>query len=231
MSNLNLINSCEKCARGWKNFQNLTRDELEIVNKNRYEATFKPGEIMLKQGSPASSALFMSDGMAKFYMEGINGKNFIMGIALPGKLILGPGAYVNSRNTYSVAAITTVHACFISFDTLRQMIRINGTFAESFIEDISEKSMKTLNRMVSIAQKRMSGRLAETLLYFSDEVFNSDEYEMILSRQELGEMTSMAKECVVRILKDFEDEGIIYSDASKVKILDREKLIAVAEKG
>lgn len=231
MSNLNLINSCEKCTRGWKSFQNLTRDELEIVNRNRYEATFKPGEIMIKQGSPASSALFMSDGMAKSYMEGTNGRNFIMGIALPGRLLLGPGAYVNSRNTYSVAAITTVHACFISFDILRQMIRINGAFAESFIEDISEKSMKTLNRMVSIAQKRMSGRLAEALLYFSDEVFNSNEYEMILSRQELGEMTSMAKECVVRILKELEDEGIIYSDASRLKILDKEKLIAVSEKG
>jgi CRP-like cAMP-binding protein len=221
MSGVNLINNCDTCARRWKNFQHLTKEQLQLINDNRYEATFKPGEIMLKQGSPTSNALFMANGMAKTYIEGINGKNFIMSIALPGRLIMGPGAYVNSRHNYSVAAITSVQACFISFDIFKQLVRINGAFAESLLEDISE----------NLAQKRMSGRLAEVLLYFSDEVFSNDEYEMILSRQELGEMASMAKECVVRILKELEESGVIYSDSSKIKILNREKLIQISERG
>ena len=231
MSDTNLINSCENCPQAWKNFQHLTKSELQLINENRYEATFKPGEIMIKQGSPTSNALFMADGMARIYIEGINGKNFIISIVLPGKLILGPGAYVNSRNTYSVAAITTVHACFISFDIFKQIVRVNGAFAESLLEDISVKSLRSHIRMVNLAQKRMSGRLAEALIYFSDEVFQKDEYEMILSRQELGEMTSMAKECVVRILKELEESGVIYSDSSRIKILDKEKLIQISEKG
>jgi CRP-like cAMP-binding protein len=231
MSVENLIESTEICSRLWKNFQHLTKSELKLINENRYEATFKPGEIMIKQGSPTSSALFMSDGMAKTYIEGSNGKNFIMSIALPGRLIMGPGAYVNSRHTYSVAAITTVHSCFISFDIFKQLVRVNGAFAEGLLEDISAKSLRSHIRMVNLAQKRMSGRLAEILLYFADEVFKSDEYDMILSRQELGEMTTMAKECVVRILKELEDSGIIYSTASEIKILDRERLIQISEKG
>ncbi len=227
----NIIDSCEDCTKQWKNFKLLTKSELQLINENRYEATFKPGEIMIKQGSPTSSALFMADGMAKTYIEGTNGKNFIMSIALPGKLIMGPGAYVDSRHNYSVAAITTVHACFISFDIFKHLVRVNGAFAESLLEDISGKSMKTHERMVNLVQKRMSGRLSEILLYFSDEVFHSDEYDMILSRQELGEMATMAKECVVRILKELEDSGIIYSTASKIKIRDKERLIMLSQKG
>jgi len=231
MTSLNLVNSCESCIFGWKNFKLLTSDELKLVNENRYEATFKPGEIMLKQGSPTSNALFMSTGLAKSYFEGLNGKNFILGIAMPGNLIAGPGAYVNSRHSYSVSAITTVQACFISFDIFKHLVRVNSIFAEKLIEDISEKALKSDTRMVNLVQKRMSGRLAEILLYFANEVFKSDEYEMIMSRQELGEMTSMAKECVVRLLKEFEESGIIYSDSSKVKILDRDKLVLISEKG
>jgi CRP-like cAMP-binding protein len=231
MSGQNLIKSCEDCVHGWKNFQHLTESELALVNENRYEATFRPGEIMIKQGSPTSNALFMSNGLAKTYIEGINRKNFILGIALPGRLIMGPGGYVNSRHSYSVSAITSVQACFISFDVLKRLVRENGGFAESFLEDISAKSLNSLTRMVNLAQKRMSGRLAEVLIYFADEVFHKDEYEMILSRQELGEMTSMAKECVVRILKELEDSGVIYSDSSSIKILDRERLIQISEKG
>ena len=231
MSVINLISSCETCTRRWKNFQHLTQEELDLVNDNRYEATFKPGETIIKQGSPTSNALFMASGMAKSYIEGLNGKNFILSIALPGRLILGPGAYVDSRHTYTVAAITAVQACFINFDVFKQLVRTNGAFAESLLEDISTKSLGTLNRMVSLSQKKMHGRLADALLYFSDVVFNTDEYEMILSRQELGEMTNMAKECVVRILKELEDSGVIYSDSSKIKILNREKLIQISVKG
>lgn len=231
MSAPNLFDNCENCTGQWKNFQHLTLSELQLINENRYEATFKPGEIMLKQGSPTSSALFMANGMAKIYIEGTNGKDFLMNIALPGKLIMGPGAYVNSRHSYSVAAITTVQACFLNFDIIKQLVRVNGAFAESMLEDTSEKSLKSHMRMVNLAQKRMSGRVAEILLYFSDEVFHKDEYDMILSRQELGDMTTMAKECVVRILKEIEDSGIIYSDSTRIKILDKERLIQISEKG
>lgn len=226
-----MIKSCENCSGGWKNFQLLTKTELEMINENRYEATFKPGEIMLKQGSPTSNALFMANGMAKIYIEGIKGKNFLMGIGLPGNLIMGPGGYVNSRHTYSVSAITSVHACFISFDIFKELVRVNGAFAESLLEDFSAKALKTQIKIVNLAQKRMLGRVAEVLLYFSDEVFKSDEYEMILSRQELGEMTTMAKECVVRVLKELEGLGVIYSDSSNIKILNREKLIQISENG
>jgi len=228
---VNLISSCENCPHQWKNFQHLTKDELNLVNENRYEAAFNPGEIILKQGSPTSNALFISTGLAKLYIEGLNGKNFIMSIAMPGRLIVGPGAYVDSRHTYTVAAITSVHACFINFDILKQLVRTNGAFAQGLLEDISAKSLGSLTRMVNLSQKKMHGRLADALLYFSNVVFNNNEYEMILSRQELGEMTNMAKECVVRILKELEDSGVVYSDSSKIKILDREKLIQISAKG
>jgi CRP/FNR family transcriptional regulator len=231
MPAVNLINSCESCTLRWKNFQYLTQEELKLVNENRYEATFKPGETIMKQGSPTSNALFMASGMAKTYIEGLKGKNFILSIALPGRLILGPGAFVDSRHTYSVAAITSVQACFINFEIFKQLVRSNGAFAESLIEDISAKSQLTLSRMVNLSQKKMHGRLADALIYFSEVVFKSDEYEMILSRQELGEMTNMAKECVVRILKELEDSGVIYSDSSSIRILNREKLVQISEKG
>jgi CRP-like cAMP-binding protein len=231
MSDKNIINSCEECTWGWKNFRHLSKEELKYVNENRYEANFKPGEIMIKQGSPTSSALFLSRGMAKVYIEGNNGKNFIMSIAKPGRLLMGPGAYVNSRHTYTVSAITSVNACFINFDVFRQLVRTNGAFAESMIEDISAKSLKTHTKMVNLTQKKMPGRLAEALLYFANDVFGSDVYEMILSRQELGEMTNMAKESVVRIMKEFEDSGIIKADPAGIRIVDKEKLNLISEMG
>jgi CRP-like cAMP-binding protein len=99
------------------------------------------------------------------------------------------------------------------------------------IEDISAKSLRTHSRMVNLAQKKMPGRLAEAIIYFADDVFKSDEFEMILSRQELGEMANMAKESVIRIMKDFEESGIIRSTSSKIEIIDKVKLNLISERG
>jgi len=231
MSEKNTIVSCETCLVRWKGFEHLTKTELQMINENRYEATFKPGEIMIKQGSPASNALFLASGMGKSYIEGIRGRNFIMSIVQSGRLIMGPGAYVNSRYTYSVAAISFVQACFIHFDIFRQLVKTNGDFAEALLEDISAKSLRSHVRMVNLTQKKMPGRLADVLLYFADEIFHSDDYEMILSRQELGEMTNMAKESVVRILKGMEKSGVIDSTSSRISILDKDKLLMISEKG
>jgi len=85
--------------------------------------------------------------------------------------------------------------------------------------------------MLSLTQKRMHGRLAETILMFADEIFESDEFEMLLSRQELGDMTNMAKESVVRILKEFESEGIIDAGCPRMRIFDKDRLRMISEKG
>jgi CRP/FNR family transcriptional regulator, polysaccharide utilization system transcription regulator len=231
MSNINTIDSCATCTRGWKNFSHLSKKELQYVNENRFEATFKPGEIIIKQGSPASNALFLSEGMAKIYIEGVGGRNFIMSIAKPGRMIMGPGAYATSRHTYTVSSITSVRTCFISFEVFRHLVRTNGSFAESMLEDISVKSLRTHERMVNLAHKKMHGRLAETLIYFANEVHKSDEFKVLLSRQEIGEMTNMAKESVVRILKELSNSGIIEYDYSTIKIIDKQKLALISSNG
>jgi CRP-like cAMP-binding protein len=226
-----LLHSCENCIVAWKNFKNLTGDELKLINESRYEATFKPGEIIIKQGSPAGSAVFLAGGIAKIYIEGLDGRNFILGMAMPTNLILGPGVHISGRHSYSVSALTVVQACFINFDLINQLMRQNPAFALGMLEDLSQKSLVVHNKLVSLTQKRMHGRIAEALLFFSDVVFKSDKYEMILSRQELGEMTNMAKESVVRILKELEGTGVIESGPSRISILDKEKLRLISERG
>jgi len=227
----NNISSCEFCNSCWANFRNLTSEELEIVNKNRYEASFNPSEIIIKQGSPSSNAIFLISGLAKVYMEGYSGRNLIINLAGNSTLLAGPGVHVNSRYCYSVAAITHVKACFISFDVIRKIISGNPGFAVGFIEDLSEKAFRMHQKVLNLTQKKMHGRLAEALLYFADNIFHSDNYEMVLTRQELGEMTNMAKESVVRIMGELENEKIIHASPRSVKILDREKLQVISEKG
>ncbi len=225
------ICNCAECEEGWANFKVLTQEELKVLENNRFEADFRAGEMIMKQASPASNVVFLRYGMAKIYMEGQGRKNLILKIAKPGMMIVGPGIYTDLRHSFSVATINDAKACFISVDIIKELSRSNKAFAEGMMKDLSVMSQFYLDRLLSMTQKKMPGRVAEVLLYLADEVFSSDEFAPLLSRQELADMAGMAKESIVRILKDFTDEGIICSGCPDIKILKRDTLQMISENG
>lgn len=225
------INTCVNCINGWGNFKSLSNDQLTRINENRYEAIFHPGEIIFKEGTPASDAVFLSTGLAKIYMNGFDGKKIILNIAQTRQLILGPGFYVDNRHHYSLSAITEVKACFINSTLLKELVHENSAFAEGFLKDISSKSLYSHNRLISLLHRKMHGRLAEGLLQLSETIFKNDTFNCLLSRQEMGELTGMTKESVVRILKDFDQEGIIKLEPNTIHILDKEKLRRIMHTG
>jgi CRP-like cAMP-binding protein len=222
---------CRTCMNRWENFKNLTEEQMLLICDHRYEANFKSGEIIFKKGSPTSSGIFLVSGMAKVFLEGLDGKNIILSIAKPGVMISGPGTYGDMRHHFTLTALTDVKACFIDMQVIKQLVHLNNTFAEGMLIDISKKSLFMYYKLIGLTQKKMPGRLADALLYLSNQIFESDEFDVILSRQELGEFTNMAKESVIRILKDLEDDGLISSNCSRIKILNKSKLQMISENG
>lgn len=222
---------CDECNEGWANFRVLTDKQLDLLEENRYEAIFRPGEMIIKQLSPASNAVFLKSGMAKIYMEGQGQKNLIINIVKPGRMIVGPGIYTDLRYSYSVASIDEVKACFIGINVIKELFSQNKEFAEGLIREMNMMSHFYLEKLLSMTQKKMPGRVAEILLYLANEVFESDEFKPLLTRQEMADMAGMAKESIVRILKDFSNEGIICSDCPSIKILRKDKLEMISENG
>lgn len=226
-----IIKKCQLCTQGWNNFKNLTEEELEIVNNSRFEAFYQAGEVILKQGSPCSNMVFLASGIGKAYIEGIDGKRIIIGFYRPGSMLVGPGLYGNNRHNYSLSALTNLKACFIDTSIIKELVLNNGKFAEGIIKDISSKSQKTHEQLLKLTQKKMHGRLSDGLLYLSDNLFNADQFNCIITRQELGEFTNMTKESVVRILHEFDKEGIIEINNSDIKILDKKRLEQISFSG
>jgi len=230
MTKRNICN-CIECKEGWLNFRELKDNELDLLERNRYEANFRPGEMIIKQSSPASNAVFLRSGLAKVYMEGQGEKNLIINIARPGRMLVGPGIYTDLRHSYSVSSIDEVKACFISVDIIKELFKQNKDFAEGVIREVSMMSQFYLEKLLSMTQKKMPGRVAEVLLYLANEVFESDEFKPLLTRQELADMAGMAKESIVRILKDFSNEGIICSECPNIKIMKKDTLEMISENG
>lgn len=223
--------SCQKCIQGWENFKNLTDDELASVNENRFEASFKAGETIFKQGSPCSNVIFLRSGIAKVYLEGFDNRKVILNFVKPGRMLMGPGIYVDNRHNYSLAALSDLEVCFVDSKILKEFVLSNPKFAEGYLKHVSKKAHRNHERLFNLTQKKMHGRLAEGILYISNELFNADRFKCIMTRQEIGEFTNMSKESVVRILNKFNAENIIKIDGSIIEILDKKRLEQISYSG
>ena len=87
-------------------------------------------------------------------------------------------------------------------------------------------------RVVSLAQKHLRGRLAETLLFLSKS-FGTDTNGWIhgkITRSDMANLANMTTSNAIRTLAAFRKEGIIETDGKKVKITKPEKLVFISGK-
>jgi CRP/FNR family transcriptional regulator, polysaccharide utilization system transcription regulator len=217
-------NECSNCLKRCNMFKYLSQEEMRYIDENRYEAKFRAGETIFKQGSPTSHIVSFSIGLAKLYMEASNHRDVIISLVQPTTLVGGPGLYLDGRHKYSLAALVDSIVCFIDTRPFKELVKSNSSFAESLIEDLSMKDLRLMQRYVNISIKQSHGRMAEILLYLSNTVFRNNEFDIILSRQELADITGMSKEGAIRILKEFKNDGLIECDNQIFKILDSKRL-------
>jgi len=228
------IEGCEDCLNCLNRapyFQVLSPEELEIVNKDRYSVKYKAGEMILKQGTSGTHILSLIDGIAKIYIEGMGDRNLLLNLAKPWSLLGGPGLHSDRKVHYSVSALTDVSICFIVLDNFNKVMGMNCRFANQLIGHISNHSVILFDKMISLTQKQMHGRMADGLLYLSKDFFQSDSFKLHLSRQEIADLTAMSKDSAIRILKDFERDGIISLQGNELSILDTDQLMNISLKG
>jgi CRP/FNR family transcriptional regulator len=222
--------SCVDCNCKNSIFSALSSAELELINSNRFEVSFKAGEMMFKQGTPSPHFLCLTTGLAKLYIEGY-GKNLILSLVKPVEYILGPGIFVDNRHHYSASAVEDSTACLVDVITFKKMIRNNPDFADEFIRRISLMTIFNFEQFISLTQKQMNGRIADALFYLSNVIYGSNPFDMTISRQDLADLSGMSKESAIRILKEFKDEGILTVDGNTLHILNPQQMKKISETG
>ena len=173
----------------------------------------------------------MKEGLAKVYIEGEKGKNLIVKIIGKGDFISGGGLFNGNVQHFTISAITPVTCCLIDASKLSKLFAENSQFAVELMRNHTKQNNYLLSKMVSLTQKYMPGRVAETLLYLKNEIYNNSKFTTDLSRQELAEMSNMTKESLVRILQQFKESEIIKAQASEIEILNESSLSHISMNG
>ncbi|MFZ4707709.1 MAG: Crp/Fnr family transcriptional regulator [Bacteroidales bacterium] len=212
-------------------FELLTDEEKELINSNSVLVNFKKGETVCKQGSFASHIMYLEKGLVKIYLEG-NPKDLILTVTPP-KNLMGLQSLFEGNNTflYSISTYTEVSLRMIDIQIFKQLLKQNPRFSYRILNILNESASQAYGRFFSLTQKQLNGRLADILLCLSRRIFKSDSFNLPISRSDLSDLTSMSTESVIRIMKDFKDDGIIDIKNKEITLLDLARLERISAKG
>lgn len=231
MPSQDLSKDCKNCKKRNNIFALLNDEELELMDKHRYELTFNKGEIIFKQGSPLTHVACITDGLVKIYLEGLNKRNLIMSFAKPVQMVGGPGMFVDYIHHFSVAAVEETTACLVDTKVIEQLIGRNAEFACDLLKRTNQLSISNFKKFVNLTQKQMHGRIADAFMFLQDEIYGRNPFILTLTRQDLADLTAMSKENVIRVIKTFKDQDFIRVNGNVVEILNKKELIRIGETG
>jgi CRP-like cAMP-binding protein len=103
-----------------------------------------------------------------------------------------------------------------------------------FISELSTHLGASDERTVSLTQKHIRGRLAESLLFLKDSYgVEEDGYTLsiYLSREDLASLSNMTTSNAIRTLSIFASEKLIAIDGRKIKLINEERLRKISRIG
>lgn len=212
-------------------FQVLLPDEVELVKSSKTQVLFRKEDNLTKQGAFASYILFIISGWAKQYLEGDQSRNFNLRIIRPGEFVGLSAVFNKNTFNYSSVALTDCQAILIENAVIARLIRENGEFGFSIIKRYCELNGDLNTTLRKVMYKQMNGRMAETLLYIDTFRVENPEIFQLLSRKDIADFAGISTESAIKLLKNFEKEGLIELNEKDIRLVNLTALNEISKKG
>ena len=229
--NITVIEECTECANCFCSFNALSEEQFKNLSKHSHRLELKPKQVLVNQGQIPNKIMYLRSGIVKeVRKDEILGDQLCRIITKNSYLGL-PSFFTDTQSKTTFIALTKVSVCVLDKFIFKNLIFENGKFAYEILTNCGRDNINNYYHSIELSHKQIYGRVADTLLHLSDNVYQSTEFQNLLSREEMAMMINSTRESVTRAIRNFVKEGIISSQGHKIKILNREKLLHISKHG
>ncbi|MBD3609764.1 MAG: fumarate/nitrate reduction transcriptional regulator Fnr [Gammaproteobacteria bacterium] len=200
----------------------------EIIKRRR---PVKRGDDLFQVGDGFRAIYAVRSGSIKTYTPTHDGQEQVTGFHLPGE-ILGLDAISNSIHPCTAKSLETSSVCEIPFDRLEELGHQIPSLQRQMFKVMSREIFEEESHMLLLGKRNAEERLAAFLLSvsrrFKRRGFSDTEFNLSMSRNDIGNYLGLAVETVSRMFTRFQDDGVVEVDRKSVKILDMERLHRLA---
>lgn len=212
----------------------LSESQRKLLSDNVRIVSFKKNDIIYRDGEPPREVMCLIAGKVKVYKDGVNGRSQIIRAIKAVEFFGYRAFFAGEEYKTSAMAIDNCVVAFLPIQLVIKFVHENNAVSMFFIRHLAKLLGTADERTVSLTQKHIRGRLAETLLFLKDSYgVEEDGYTLsiYLSREDIASMSNMTTSNAIRTLSSFAVENMIAIDGRKIRIMQDEELRKVSKLG
>lgn len=208
----------------------LSTHDLELVKPRMVQKEFRKGEYLFKENTRSKGIYIIRKGKVKIFQTNKDGKQSIVYFYTKGDFFGHRPILGDEAHPVSAVAIDHVVVSHISVQLVQQLLEKSTSLARKLLWSISREFSVWVNKMTFFSQYNLRKRVALSLLIFHRIYQQGDRgvrNSISISRDDFAGFVGTAKETLVRMLRQFKDEGIIASRRTQIIILKPKHLVNI----
>lgn len=197
----------------------LTRLE-SIMKRSR---PLKKGETLFHQGDNFKSVYAVRSGSIKTFSIADDGSEQITGFHLSGELV-GLDAISDDIHPCTTMALETTSYCEIPYHQLEDLSGELPSLRHQLLRIMSREMTQEAQLLMLLGKKTAEERLASFLLSlsarFKERGFSESEFNLSMSRNDIGNYLGLAVETVSRLFTRFQDQGLLNVHGRFIKLIN-----------
>lgn len=224
--------SCVSCLKKIHSlFDDLSADELALLNSHRTVVNYDRGELIYKAGTRASGLLCLNAGKVKVVRSGPKGTEQIIALKRPVDFIDLRALLNDSPYSNSAIALEDSSVCIMDKTDFMNVLLNNPSLTLKFMRLFINELNSNDEHMGNITQKHLRARLADAVFqlegmygYLPD----GQTINCLIKRADLAGLSNMTTANVIRTLSAFAKEGLVVTRKKRLVIQNKEGLLEVS---
>jgi len=199
----------------------------KLIQHRQPRQPLRRNEHLFQSEDALTSLYAIRSGCLKTVLHHATGDEQILGFHLPGELV-GLDALEHNQHTCTAIALTDTHLCQLPFKYLDQALHHIPKLQHQIQRLIGRKINQDHTMMLLLGKKNAEERLLTFLLSLSSRFqqrgFSAHDFNLSMSRHDIGNHLGLAVETISRLLKRFQSQGLITVQHRNIQLHDLEQL-------
>ncbi len=202
-------------------FYGLDERQLAQVVAAAHRQLFSKGDIILYEGERCKVVYLIARGRVRVSKVSAEGRQQVLALLGPGEALNLVPLFDRGVNPASAEALTEVEAYAFSADAFLALVEAIPRIARNLLTDLAGKLRELVELVEDLSFRTVSARLARFLLSLPPPEPGQPRR---WTQEEIAAQLGTVREMVGRVLRTWQDEGIVRVERGRVVVLERERL-------